>query len=294
MRYYNKMKQQKFGFGWVPDIPSEEDYTAEIAAEKGLLPKGLMNMIKARKSGTGLNRSADLRKWSSGVEQQEELGSCTANGALSLLELMEKKAFDKHTDLGRLFTYWVTRYMMGEQYVPVDSGAYNRTTIKSIVKVGVIPESMWPYATKTFANPPTVDMFLNTTPHRALAYLRLDSTYGESYVVRMKKFLMSDYALFTGFAVYDNIWNVTKENPVLQYPVRGNKLIGGHAVMCVGYSDDINTNVGQGAFLMQNSWGKEWGDNGFYWMPYRFFERGVATDTWAISSLEFVESKKFD
>lgn len=289
-------KRTTYGMGWLPDVPDDDDFSVEDGAQRGVLPKPLKNMLgKNKVTVAGLDKSVDLRQWSSGVEQQEDIGSCTSCALLSNLELMEKKAYGKHTDLSRLFTYWVTRYLMGQQYLTVDSGAYNRLAIKSIVKVGVIPETLWDYVTSTFANAPTIDMFLNTTAHRALAYMRLDTSFGDPYVIRMKKFLMSGFPLFTGFAVYDNIWNVTKEKPVLDYPTRGvNKMVGGHAVMVVGYADDINSNAGQGAFLIQNSWGNPWAMDGYFWMPEKYFSKGVATDTWAISSLEFVESKKFD
>lgn len=50
---------------------------------------------------------------------------------------------------------------------------------------------------------------------------------------------------------------------------RSNKYrVGGHALCIVGYDDE----VGGGAFKIANSWGKDWGKNGFFWLRYSDLE----------------------
>ena len=44
---------------------------------------------------------------------------------------------------------------------------------------------------------------------------------------------------------------------------------GGHAVCVVGYDDGKYG----GAFEIQNSWGANWGNGGYIWIPYQVFER---------------------
>jgi len=47
--------------------------------------------------------------------------------------------------------------------------------------------------------------------------------------------------------------------------------IGGHAMHVIG-CDDSKQVLGQtGAFEVQNSWGPEWGDAGYCWIPYSYF-----------------------
>lgn len=48
----------------------------------------------------------------------------------------------------------------------------------------------------------------------------------------------------------------------------GNKL-GGHAMLVIGYDDDNN------AFKIINSWGTEWGANGYGWIDYNYFPKVV-------------------
>lgn len=63
---------------------------------------------------------------------------------------------------------------------------------------------------------------------------------------------------------------------------------GAHAVTLVGYNDDIwcdknfNNIIDEGelgGFKIANSWGKEWGNKGFFWVSYDDFERGFTTDS---------------
>ena len=80
--------------------------------------------------------------------------------------------------------------------------------------------------------------------------------------------------------------------------------MGGHSVLIVGYNDDvqimnqIDKNLTKGAFLIQNSWGKSWGDNGYGWLPYQYFKQGangdvLADDVWTITKLEWLQSGEF-
>lgn len=278
------------GFGYIPDLPNVEDLTVRSATNK--LSNGLVRTLE---NTLRIPKKVDNSKYDSPVDDQATTGACTAEGIVGVVEHMEKRAFGKYTDASVLFTYWNTRKLMGQEYIKIDSGAYNRTAIKSVVKIGLIDDSLWPFNPATFANDPTTDMFTNRQPYNILSYIRLDSTYGQSYVDRMRSFIFHGYALFTGFTAYDNIWGITKQEPILQYPKAGiNKEVGGHAVMISGYDDEIEHDVGKGAFRAKNSWSTSWGDGGYFWIPYKMFADGIALDTWAVTSMSFIDSKQFD
>ncbi len=69
--------------------------------------------------------------------------------------------------------------------------------------------------------------------------------------------------------------------------------------MAVGYDDDkiiINSNCGKktkGALLIRNSWGPDWGDKGYGWLPYEYVLQGLANDWWTIIKSEWVDLKIF-
>lgn len=60
--------------------------------------------------------------------------------------------------------------------------------------------------------------------------------------------------------------------------------VGYHAQTIIGYHPFVYDDGDQGAFKVANSWGTDWGDNGFYWITYDAFER-----VWALSQDYWIE-----
>lgn len=284
---------QEQQFGYLPDLPSIQDFTIEDV--KNELPKEILNGLN-RIGEPVLPKAVDNRKWCSAIQTQGELGSCTAQAAVSMMEYMQNKTSGKYQDGSRLFVYYNTRVYMGSQYINIDSGAFNRLTVKSIVKLGIPEEVNWKYNINMFTKEPPRAVYDDAVSNKAVKYFRIDgdSKYGEAYTTRIKTFLSNGYAMFTGFPGYDNIYKVTKATPVLQFPTKANKLLGGHAVMICGYDDELNYNMGKGCFLAQNSWDNTYGDGGFFWIPYKFFNDALAIDTWCVTDISWVNTGVFN
>jgi C1A family cysteine protease len=86
----------------------------------------------------------------------------------------------------------------------------------------------------------------------------------------------------------------------IPYPAAGEKIVGGHAVMAIGYNDQLkikNTNPGgietKGALLIRNSWGTGWGEGGYGWLPYEYVLIGLAVDWWSLLKNEWIDSGEF-
>lgn len=199
------------------------------------------------------------------VLDQGNLGSCTANaiaGAYTYRYNLEHgtSSGDNEEFLpSRLFVYYNERNMEGN--VNEDAGAEIKDGIKSVKVNGVCPESMWPYDISKFATKPPTECYDEakkchhaTKEHRVVK--TLDSLRGCIETGRVFPF---------GFVVFEGFEDQTKWNgDIMPLPVKGEKVLGGHAVLCVGYDDEKK------CFLIRNSWGEKWGNKGNFYMPYEF------------------------
>jgi C1A family cysteine protease len=283
--------------GWLPDYPDFRDYTVENKSMKAMLTKaGVAKPVKA-----SLPISVDLRAWCSPIENQGVIGSCTANAGVGLVEYFERRAFGKHINASRLFLYKVTRNL---SHWTGDTGAFLRTTMGAMVLFGVPPEEYWQYTDKVpdFDKEPTAFCYAFAQSYQAINYYRLDppGTSPNALLDRIKLNLSAGLPSMFGFTVYNSISQAATTGKI-PYPTGGEKSVGGHAVVAVGYDDAMkikNSNPGavetKGALLIRNSWGTGWGPMGGYlWLPYEYVLRGLAIDWWSLLKSEWVDTGNF-
>ncbi len=284
---------EKCGMGWLPDYPDFRDYTPEHATIKPMLAK-----VKVATPLKVVPTSVDLRAWCSPVEDQESIGSCTANAGVGLYEYFERRAFGKHTDASRLFLYKATRNL---SHWTGDTGAFLRTTMGAMVLFGVPPEEYWPYTIADFDKEPPAFCYAFALNYQALSYYRLDPPGTTKGVLlnRIKTNLAAGLPSMFGFTVYSSISQAAASGKI-PFPTAGEKIAGGHAIVAVGYDDSIkvkNTNAKgietTGALLIRNSWGSGWGIGGYAWLPYEYVLKGLAIDWWSLIKAEWVDTGVF-
>jgi C1A family cysteine protease len=253
-------------YGWIPDLPDQRDkvYQAPLA-ELGPLPPRV-----------------DLRSSCPPVYDQGALGSCTANAIAGALEFDQMKQMSSDVFLpARLFIYYNERVMEGT--VDQDSGAMLRDGIKTVNKDGAPHETLWPYVISRFRTKPSPPAYVDARRHRALLYERVVRRSDQ-----LRGCLASGYPFVFGFAVYESF-----EAPEVadsgHAPMPGPTeiLLGGHAVLCVGYDD------GRRWFIARNSWGSEWGMGGYFTLPYNYlFDPNLSDDFWKIESVACDENRR--
>ena len=245
-------------YGWVPDRPDYRDklYSA-IAAPPKTLP-----------------RKVDLSPGCSPVEDQGQLGSCTANALVGNLEFLYQQAGHPVTDLSRLFIYYNERAMEGT--INEDAGAAIRDGVKSLVNLGVCAEKKWPYNIAKFTVKPPAACYQDGTNHQVTSYHRILT------LKQMKQCLAEGYPFVFGFSVYEGFESAAvAKSGKLDLPKPGEKNLGGHAVCAVGY-DEASQRV-----LVRNSWGAGWGLKGYFTMPYDYIANSnLADDMWTIRAFE--------
>lgn len=287
----------KFSLGWVRDLADIRDYAPGDL--KGHEPRD-ENKKKTRnevaswfrssaalKAG-GLESRFDLSSMCSPIENQQSLGSCTANAGAGLLEYYERRAFGTYTDASRLFLYKVTRNLLGWSG---DTGAYLRTTMGAMALFGVLPEGEYPYDIAAFDNEPSAFQYSYARNFQSLSYFRLDQQglAPDPLLEHIKRFIQSGYPSMFGFSVYD-YGNSSGEFSI---PTSTSTLLGGHAVVAIGYDDQRTINGQKGALKIRNSWGTGWGENGYGWLPYAYVRHGLASDFWSLFRSAYINTGNF-
>jgi C1A family cysteine protease len=302
---------QKKGKGWLKDLPDFRDNvpsTNEISTkQKSKGAKKSVNEIlsevneKYKKTAKAkeklLSTKEDLRQWCSPVEDQGSLGSCTAHAGTSLYEYYERRAFGKYIDGSRLFLYKATRNLLGWKG---DDGAYLRTVMAAMALFGIVPEKYWPYIEDKYNEEPSAFLYSYAQNYQALLYYRLDGigVTKQQLLDKIRDHLRKGLPMIFGFTCYSSV-NLA-DNGKIPFPDRDENVEGGHAVMAVGFDDDMKiVNPGNkdivttGAILIKNSWSTEWGEKGFGWIPYEYVLRGIADDWWSMTKAEWIDTKKF-
>lgn len=217
-------------------------------------------------------REVDLRKYCPEVYDQLTLGSCTANAVGAAYEFDQIIQKDDVFMPSRLFIYYNERDM--ENTINEDSGASIRDSVKSISKYGVCNENDWVYDVTKYAERPLKECYDNALHHVAIEYKRV-----EQDLAQLKQALIEGFPVVFGFVVYESFeGEEIKTSGIMKMPEEHEKILGGHAVLAVGFSDEKQS------FLVRNSWGSGWGLEGYFWMPFEYITNPkYASDFWTVT-----------
>lgn len=216
-------------------------------------------------------QKVDLREWASPVEKQWQLGSCTAQAVVGAYELLLKMHYpNQFADLSRLFLYYNARKIEGD--INSDSGAYVSSAIRAVEQYGLCRETLWPYDIDKYKTEPTWQCYLDARNKT------ISKSYKLSTSADIIEMLNEGRPVVVGANVYYEFDNITKSNPILSMPRISENIIGSHAMCVVGF-DNLRK-----LFIVRNSFGDEWGDNGHLFVPYEYADNHFL-DNWAFDIL---------
>jgi len=268
-----KTGPQTYGkYGWLPDLPDHRDHMfAAPLARLAAMPSKI-----------------NLRKQCPAVYNQGQIGSCTANAIAAAIEFDRLKQKLADFTPSRLFIYYNERNM--EHSVATDSGAQIRDGIKSVNKLGACDEmewpyddtpadpntNLWPHGAKPAQKPPS-KCYSDALKHKAVTYQRVMQD-----LAQMRGCLAAGYPFVFGFTVYTAFESPSvAKTGTLNLPGSHEHVLGGHAVLAVGYDDNAQR------FTVRNSWGTKWGVKGYFTIPYAYLlSAKLASDFWTIRVVE--------
>jgi C1A family cysteine protease len=217
-------------------------------------------------------KAVDLRADFPAVYDQGNMNSCTSNAIAAAIEFDEihQKMKEKFVP-SRLFIYYNERAVEGT--VDKDAGGQIRDGIKSVAKQGASHEKVWGYEEKMLKLKPKAACYAQAKRYKMVKYLRMMHHLDE-----LKSCLASGFPFVFGIKVYASFQSQEVANSgVLQMPKKGEKVAGLHAAVACGYDDSTQR------FIVRNSFGRDWGKNGYFTIPYAYLlDPKIAHDFWTL------------
>ncbi|CAF1445203.1 unnamed protein product [Rotaria sordida] len=226
-------------------------------------------------SSDQLPPKTDLREHMTPVEDQSKIGSCTANCLAGAYEYLTKKENGLNIHVSRLFIYYNGRTKENHnEYDITDSGCTMTYVIEAVEEFGTCLESIWPYDISKVNMRPNDEAYQKAKPHKIteafqinidLHEMRSCLAYGFPFAFGLKLFSSFDQAARSGIVPMPSKFDLNRQSD------------GNHALLAVGYSDQSQS------FIVRNSWGEDWGDKGYCYIPYGYMTSSdLCFDVWTV------------
>ena len=253
------MKSPKLG-GYRPPVKVSDDIKKYLAGKiKSLPPK------------------VDLRKFMTAVEEQVG-SSCVANALTGAYEYIAKREMQDESDVSRLFVYYNARYLDDAQ--DEDGGSFMEFAIKGLQEYGACSETNWPNDEDLILEEPHEDAYAEAENFKIT-----DSQSLETDLDVWRNALAEGHPIAFALNTFESFDDACNNKGRVSMPKKKEnirKTDGWHAMLAVGYSDPDKV------FIVRNSWGEEWGEKGYCYIPYDYVinENYNGNDSWIIKAID--------
>lgn len=249
----NAASKSKFKYALGADVSNDPGVTMDESYDVQALPTKI-----------------DLRKDMSPVRNQGQFGSCTSFATMGLQEFLLKKQ-GRFVQQAPAFNWYQSRRQTGAK--GKDDGVPTEFALKMLDAYGSVPESDFPYLAGSKQQDETARLgFLTAQPSSELTNKGKKNRIMTGYksvtsLSGIKKGLADGTPVVVAMHVFSNIGNTPKSG-LMPLPTNKDKYEGGHAVLAVGYDNEKRV------IIIRNSWGSDWADGGYFYMPYEYFKMG--------------------
>jgi hypothetical protein len=198
------------------------------------------------------------------VYDQGFLASSTANAIVASFQYEDPAFFGS-----RLFLHY-------NELNIEDSESQLYDGIRAIKTYGVCDERDWPYDISKCVEKPPTNCFQDAAAHKAtqVCNIRQDAN-------SMKNCLYAGFPFVVSIQVYEEFdTQAVAQSGIVPMPTHTSQSLGAHTVLVVGYDDNMQH------WIARNSWGPEWGDHGYFYLPYLYLLDGsLSSDLWKVNRL---------
>lgn len=265
--FISNKNESKYYYGWVKDNNWNKHKLNKYSGEYSLF-----NTFDYLSTYDNI-KYVDLRTTINiPIYNQLDLQSSTSN-AISYCYLYDqmKKQNVNIVNPSRLFLF--NNLLKMDENNTTFIGASIYSGLKSLYDIGVCSEQSFSYDKNNFNLNLSTNLYLEAQNNKILIYNAIDQDLNQ-----IKSTLINGYPVLFGFNVYTSFNNDnTVETGNVEIPNDNEETIGNQAGVIIGFDD------GDKVFIVRNSWGENWGDNGYCYIPYEYIlNTNYCSDFWII------------
>lgn len=207
-------------------------------------PKELVAERLFRADTSRLPKKVDWRKVMPGPRNQGSRWTCSAFVGAAIMAWQKWRQYQG---------LWSPEFLYARRSNFPARGMFGRDMVATLKNDGCVKEDVWPYEpnTEPRANAIPLDVMEQAKLHRIHSHAAVMTADG------LKRAVATDGPCYISLPCYSfnlHFWKPDAPNQ---------DWLGGHAVTVVGYNS--------AGFILQNSWGAQWGNHGYTVMPYDDF-----------------------
>jgi C1A family cysteine protease len=267
---------------WQRDLPDHRDF----APASNPVRRALGRLRPAAKRDRDAAQ-VDWREYCPPVADQEPHPTSVAAACIAMVQYFERRASGRVIEPSRAFVDKNARRARGGG----SGGVSLRMALKAMVRFGVPPEAHWPSTAANLAVEPPAFTYSFARDFDNVRYCKLDcpDSSGAESLGSLRRFVAAGFVCVLGFPLS----NAVRQTAEIPLPTIYDAILGGQAAAVVGYDDERRIRSEKGALLIRASWGRQWGEEGYGWLPYAYVRRGLAVDIWTLLKRDWLRSGEF-